>query len=141
MTGPPGQRQPAVSMHSPRHGCRAYFRGCIDCPGKRQTFLSKEPSAERGQHVVVPDRHPSLLPLPGTHPGPRLTAVVRHLQVLAGYPQTAASRVSITDCGYYWRFSADWAKTALPFCVVCCSLAPPFSTPTPYIPPRFAPST
>lgn len=92
----------------------------------------QEPSAEQGQHVVVPDRLCSLLPLPGTHRGPRLTPIVRHLQVLAGIPQTASTRTPITDCGYYWSFSAYCAEPALPFCVVCCSLAPPFSTPTPH---------
>ena len=47
MTGPPVQRQPAVSMHPPRHGCRAYFRGCIHRPRERQPFTRRTISRTR----------------------------------------------------------------------------------------------
>jgi hypothetical protein len=76
--------------------------------------------------------------LPGTHRAPRLTPVVRHLQVLAGIPQTASTIIPITGWSYYWTFSVDCAESALPFCVSCCSLAHPCSTPTPYVPPLVA---
>jgi hypothetical protein len=65
--------QPAAPMHT------SNWRPCEVLPrvhrpsGKTGLAgLSKEPSAERGRHAVVPETHPSLLPLPGTHRGPRL---------------------------------------------------------------------
>lgn len=71
--------------------------------------IVQEPSAERGKHVVVPDTHHSLLPLPGTHRGPRLLDVARHLHHSTGMSQRSVSGISVPDCGYYWGFSADGA--------------------------------
>ena len=34
-------------MHSPRHGCRAYFRGCIHRPRERQPFTRRKISRTR----------------------------------------------------------------------------------------------
>lgn len=45
--------------------------------GARPSKIVEEPSAERSQRIVVPEMHPSLLPLPGTHRGPRLMDVAR----------------------------------------------------------------
>lgn len=40
-----------------------YVRGCIDCLGGGPSRIVKEPSAERGKHVVVPDTHPFPAPV------------------------------------------------------------------------------
>jgi hypothetical protein len=127
VTGLPGQRQPAVSMHSPRLGIRAYVRGCIDHLGV------EEPSAERGQQVVVPEGHAFPAPVARNSSWPPSPG--------CGPPSAPFNRDKVKICGRnlhnrLWLLLGDLRQLErglLLFCVGCCSLVSPHSTPLPHL--------
>lgn len=144
MTGPPVQRQPAVSMHSPRHGCRAYFRGCIDRAGERQPFTRRTISRTRPA-CRCPRKAP-------THPPLSPAPVARNTSWPPSHgprPSSASVSRDPTNSLHQNLHNRLWllleilrrlGRTCSAFCVVCCSLAPPFPTPTPHVPPEVTPS-
>ncbi|KAF2833210.1 hypothetical protein CC86DRAFT_6517 [Ophiobolus disseminans] len=101
-------------MHTPRlEAVHTSAAASTLCEGGL-AFVSKNHQPNEASMSSSPKRMHSLLPLPGTHRGPRCMDVVRHLHSCTGVLQRSVSRISITDSGYYWGISADWARVCSP---------------------------
>jgi len=120
VAGLPGQRQPVEPMYTPRFGTvRTSAAASTNSEGglalRRRTISRTRPACRRPRRACFPcSRCPELTVAPVAW----TWSVICTLQ--QGFRKDLW-QILITDCGYYWGFSADWAHVfALLFRVVCC---------------------